>query len=152
MIVWYKLIISILFCLAIGSISGFFTTTGEGSWYSTLNKPSFNPPSWVFGPVWMILYMLMGIVLYLLWVNNAKTALLFFAIQLVLNFSWSLIFFGLEAPLWAFVEILFLLVAIILTMIFSYPISSLTFFFLFPYALWVTFATILTLSIHFLNP
>lgn len=151
MIVWYKLVISIVLCLAIGYVSGFFTVTEEGSWYSTIKKPSFNPPNWLFGPVWTALYILMGIVLYILWVNEAKMALLFFGIQLLLNFSWSIIFFAMQAPLWAFVEMIFLLIAIILTAIYAYPVSKATLFLLLPYILWVAFASVLTISITILN-
>jgi tryptophan-rich sensory protein len=151
MIVWYKLIISLIICVGIGALSGFFTQTGEGSWYEGINKPSFNPPSWVFGPVWTLLYILMGIVLYILWTNNAKIVLIFFAIQLALNFFWSLIFFGLQSPLLAFIEMMFLLAAIIITAVYAYPVSKATIWLLLPYMLWVGFATILTLSIYMLN-
>jgi translocator protein len=151
MIVWYKLIISIALCLAIGFFSSFFTTTSQGSWYSKIEKPSFNPPNWIFGPVWTCLYILMGIVLYILWTNNAKLALIFFGIQLMLNFFWSLIFFRWHSPFFAFLEIIVLLFMIILTAVFAYPVSRTTLFLLIPYILWVCFASILNLAIYVLN-
>jgi len=151
MVVWYKLVISLLLCLAIGSLSGLFTQTGEGSWYSTLEKPSFNPPNWLFGPVWTLLYVLMGVTLYILWMHNAKLALFFFFIQLVLNFFWSFFFFTLQSPLLAFIEMIFLLVMIGFTMLYAYPVSKTATYLLIPYVLWVSFATLLTLAIFLLN-
>jgi translocator protein len=152
MISWYKLIISILICLAVGFFSGFFTATSIDSWYSKISKPSFNPPNWLFGPVWTILYILMGISLYLVWNSNgSKTAIMFFAIQLLLNFLWSFIFFKLQNPFIAFIEIIILLAIIIITAIKFYPISTTAAYLMIPYILWVSFATILNFSIYWLN-
>ena len=93
-----KLVISLLLPLAIGLTSSLFTVTGTGSWYQTIEKPGWNPPSWLFGPVWTSLYLMMGFALYLVWKSDInprlkKTAILLFAVQLVLNFFWSFIFF-----------------------------------------------------------
>ncbi|MFP4523331.1 MAG: TspO/MBR family protein [Candidatus Nanoarchaeia archaeon] len=151
MVVWYKLIISVALCLAIGFFSGFFIQTGDGSWYSTLDKPTFNPPGYLFGIVWIILYICIGLALYFLWVSNAKLALLFFFVQLMLNFLWSFFFFYLQAPLLAFIEICFLLASIILTMVFAYTTSPTAVYLFIPYLLWVCFAAILNLSIYLLN-
>ena len=92
-----KIFIAITLCVLAGLIGSIFTVTGHGSWYSNINKPSFNPPNWLFGPVWTTLYILMGISLFLIW-KQAKSkernlAILIFLIQLVLNFAWSFIFF-----------------------------------------------------------
>jgi tryptophan-rich sensory protein len=151
MVVWHKLIISLLLCLAIGSLSGLFTQTSEGSWYASITKPSFNPPNWLFGPVWSVLYILMGVVLYVLWMHNAKLALIFFFTQLALNFIWSFLFFTLQSPLLAFIEMLVLLAMIVLTMIYTYPVSKTASYLLIPYIAWVSFATLLTLAIFLLN-
>ena len=93
-----KLVIAIAIPLIVGSTSGFFTITGVESWYQTIQKPSWNPPSWIFGPVWTSLYIMMGIALFLIWKSPMssdvkRTAILLFAIQLVLNFFWSFIFY-----------------------------------------------------------
>jgi translocator protein len=101
-----KLIIAIIIPLAVGATSGFFTASGVGSWYQTINKPSWNPPSWIFGPVWTTLYVMMGIALFLIWKSDApdtqkRTAMLLFAVQMVLNFFWSFIFFKQHQMGWA---------------------------------------------------
>ena len=123
-----KLIASIIICQLAGIIGAVFTTPSISSWYAGLNKPSFNPPNWVFGPVWTLLYFLMGISLYLVWKQKegveTKTALIFFAIQLGLNTLWSIIFFGMRLPSVAFIEILILLLFIVLTIIKFFPISG----------------------------
>jgi tryptophan-rich sensory protein len=152
MVTLYKLIISIAICLLVGFTSSFFTTASISTWYKDLNKPSFNPPNYLFGPVWTILYLLMGISLYLVWNNSTdKVAIVFFIIQLALNFLWSFLFFQLKNPLLALIEILVLLAFIIATTIKFYPISKTAAYLLIPYILWVSFATILNFSIYWLN-
>ncbi|MGV8086225.1 MAG: TspO/MBR family protein [Candidatus Woesearchaeota archaeon] len=151
MIVWYKLIISILVCLGIGTISGLFTASSIDSWYSKLNKPSFNPPNYIFGPVWTILYIMMGVALYFLWQSNNKFLITLFMIQLVMNFFWSLIFFRLQNPLLAFIDIILLLITIIIITIYSYSISKTVTYLMIPYCLWVIFASVLNLYIYILN-
>ncbi|MBU1089027.1 tryptophan-rich sensory protein [Patescibacteria group bacterium] len=150
-----KLIASILICQLAGIVGAVFTTPAISGWYVTLNKPSFNPPNWLFGPVWTFLYLLMGISLFLVWnkkdSKDTKTALIFFAVQLGLNTLWSIIFFGMHLPLVAFLEILFLLFFIALTIIKFFPISKISAYLLTPYFLWVSFATILNLYIAILN-
>jgi translocator protein len=149
---YLKLIISIVVCLAVGFIAGIWTSSSINSWYSTLNKPSFNPPNWLFGPVWTILYILMGISLYLVWnQNGSKIAIMFFVLQLLLNFLWSFLFFQMKNPLIAFIEIIFLLAMIIITAIKFYPISTTAAYLMIPYIIWVTFASILNFSIYWLN-
>ena len=149
---YLKLVISIGVCLLVGFIAWMLTSTSIDTWYSTLTKPSFNPPNWVFGPAWTILYIMMGIALYLVWnSSNNRIAITFFMIQLALNFLWSFLFFALENPLIAFIEILLLLGMIILTAVQFYPVSRTAAFLLIPYILWVIFASVLNFSIYWLN-
>lgn len=153
----FKLIFSILICQAAGIIGSLFTTSSISSWYSTINKPGFNPPNWIFGPVWISLYIMMGISLYLVWQKSGlhgvsvKKAIILFGIQLALNSLWSIIFFGLHSPMAAFFEIVVLWVFILLTILEFWKISLFAGRLLVPYLLWVTFASILNLSIWRLN-
>lgn len=151
-----KLIASILICQGAGFIGSFFTINSIDSWYATLNKPSFNPPNWLFGPAWITLYFLMGIALYIVWNTNRidkiwKMAIVFFAIQLVLNSLWSIIFFGMEQPLLAGFEIIVLWVFILLSIIYFSKINKIAAYLLVPYISWVTFASILNWAIVSLN-
>ena len=150
-----KLIASIIICQLAGIIGAIFTTPSISGWYTNLNKPFFNPPSWLFGPVWTLLYLLMGISLFFVWNQKkgvkTKTALIIFAIQLGLNALWSIIFFGLHSPLVAFLEIIVLWLFIILTIIKFFPISKISAYLLIPYLLWVSFAGFLNLFIVRLN-
>ncbi|HJX05972.1 MAG TPA: TspO/MBR family protein [Candidatus Nanoarchaeia archaeon] len=150
------LALSILICLLAGFIGSFFTITGPGSWYANIEKPSFNPPNWVFAPVWTALFILMGIALFLVWKQGfanpqVKTALLIFAVQFILNILWSAFFFGLKSPLLAFIEIIVLWAFILLTIINFYNLSKPAGFLLIPYILWVTFAAALNFAIFWLN-
>jgi len=151
-----KLIVSISIPLLIGFTSGFFTITGAGSWYQTIQKPSWNPPGWVFGPVWTTLYVMMGIALFLIWKSSAnkdvkQTAILLFSIQLILNFFWSFIFFNQQQPGWALVEIIVLWSAILITIFSFSKINNTASWLLVPYISWVSFATILNYTIWKLN-
>ena len=150
---WKKLIFSILIVQLAGFIGSLFTTTSQGSWYSEIIKPTFNPPNSVFGPVWTTLYLLIGISLYLILIskNSKKTALYLFFTQLILNSLWSILFFGLENPLAAFIEIIVLWVIILLTILYFYKINKNAAYLLIPYILWVTFAAILNFFIFILN-
>ncbi len=150
------LIGSVLLCNCAGLLGSLFTTTGPGSWYSTLIKPAFNPPSWIFAPVWTLLYILMGISLYLVIMEGMKgrdvrIPLLIFAIQLILNILWSYAFFGLESTFFGLLVILILWISIVATMILFYPVRKAAAWLLVPYILWVSFATILTYTIYSLN-
>jgi len=151
-----KLIISIAIPLAIGALGSFFTIPGVKGWYQTINKPAWNPPNWIFAPVWTTLYVLMGIALYLVWKsgnsNKAKTIpLSFFTMQLGLNFLWSFIFFNQHQIGWALVDIILLWVFILLT-IFSFSnINKTASWLLVPYIVWVSFAMILNYTIWQLN-
>ncbi len=152
-----KLVASILICEAVGLISVPFTIASIPAWYATLNKPLFSPPNWIFGPVWTILYLMMGISAYLIWIKGLKnkkvrTALFYFLIQLVFNFFWSILFFGLHSPLLALIDILLLWFTILITMLQFYKISKPASYLLLPYLFWVSFAIILNFSIIILNP
>lgn len=174
-----KILASIIICELAGVIGAVFTTPEIGGWYASLNKPGFNPPGWIFGPVWTTLFVLMGISLYLVWSerwkikdeinftnrkpwNSLSTKLLsgswqkaniilIFGLQLVLNVLWSIIFFGLHSPGLAFFELLALWFAIVFTIINFYRVSKLSALLLVPYILWVSFAGVLNYFIWIIN-
>jgi len=150
-----KLILSLILPLSIGAFAGMFTSEAIPGWYATLNRPSFNPPNWLFGPVWTTLYLLMGISFYMIWKQEKSKerdlALLFFFIQLALNFAWSFIFFYFNKIGFAFAEIVLLWLSIVLMMIRFYKIKPITAYINIPYLLWVSFASMLNLSYYLLN-
>lgn len=152
-----KLVASIVLCEGAGFLGTFFTTPAIPTWYAQLAKPTLAPPNWVFAPVWTTLFLLMGIAFYLVWthptarIQHKKAALMIFGGQLVLNILWSAIFFGLESPRWALVEIMLLWCAIIVTMIAFRKISLPAAWLLVPYILWVSFAGYLNYAIWSLN-
>ena len=150
-----KLILSILICYAAAAIGGFATASSVSSWYLSLNKPSFNPPSWLFGPVWTILYTAMAIALWRIWSLQPselqKTAMIWFGIQLILNILWSFLFFYFKWPPVAFVEIILMWIAILMTIIYFYKLAPWTLALLLPYLLWVSFASVLNGAIAWLN-
>jgi len=149
----FKLLISIIICELAGVVGSVFTMPEIGSWYKSLNKPSFNPPNWIFGPAWTIIFVLMGISLYLVWQakGKKKKAIVIFAVQLLLNIFWSALFFGFHSPFFALIEIIFLWLAILWTIVKFYKISKTASYLLFPYILWVSFAAFLNLFIWVLN-
>ena len=147
---YFKLIVSIFVCEAAGILGSVFTINSVNTWYTTLNKPFFNPPSWLFGPVWTLLYLLMGISLYLVW-EKKKVNLKWFWTQLALNSIWSIIFFGLKNPSIAFVEIVFLWYSIFRTIKDFEKINKIAAILLYPYLFWVSFASVLNLAIVILN-
>jgi len=155
-------IISIVIAQAAGIIGSIFTVSSVNGWYTTLVKPVLNPPSWLFGPVWTILYTLMGIASYLVWSSYAKAtdgqvkeqiklALIIYGVQLGLNALWSILFFGLKQPGFAFAEIIVLLIFIIMTTILFWRISPLAGALMIPYIAWVSFASYLNFTIWQLN-
>ena len=152
-----KLIIDIIIPVAVGAISGFFTSSNVNTWFPTIVKPSFNPPSWLFAPVWTTLYVMMGIALFLVWKNESvakslkQKAIIFFAIQMTLNFLWSFTFFEMHEIGWAVVNILLLWIFIIATIFSFAPISKTAAWLLVPYISWVSFASILNIAIWQLN-
>lgn len=151
-----KLVISIGLSELVGIIGSIFTTSAISTWYVTLTKPDFNPPAWVFGPVWTILYLLMGISAFLVWRKDLepkaiRSALSVFVVQLILNGLWSVVFFGLRNPAMALINIVLLWFTIIWTISVFYKISRSAAYLLVPYILWVTFAGYLNYSIWILN-
>ncbi len=146
------LAISIAIPLAVGGLSALLTRESMQT-FEMINKPPLSPPGWLFPVVWTILYVLMGIASYIIYTSEQDTtlALTFYAIQLALNFFWSLIFFNLEAYLFAFIWLVVLWAFIALTMLSFYKISKPAAYLLIPYLLWVTFAGYLNFSIYLLN-
>ena len=152
---WLKLIVSLVLPQLAGIIGSLFTVKSIPNWYAALSKPSFNPPNWIFGPVWITLYLIMGISFYLLWIktDTPNFGFLFslFILQLILNALWSIIFFGLKSPGYALFEIAFLWISIILCIVYFYPVSKIASLLLVPYVLWVSFASVLNYYIFKLN-
>jgi len=175
----FKLLSSIIICQLAGIIGAVFTTPAINGWYATLNKPSFTPPGSLIGAVWTVLFLLMGIALYLVWSKNwevklpaqnskikawnwvsqklltgtwrEENVMLIFGIQLALNVLWSYLFFSLKSPGLAFFELLMLWVAIEYTIINFYRVSKPAGYLLIPYILWVTFAGFLNYTIWMMN-
>ncbi len=151
-----KFVTAIVVSELAGVIGSIFTFSAIPNWYAYLIKPSINPPSWLFGPVWTTLYALMGIAAFLVWSKgwnrkDVKKALSVFTLQLVLNAMWSVIFFGLQSPAWAFLNIVLMWLAIIWTMVLFYKISKPAMWLLVPYILWVSFASYLNYCLWMLN-
>ena len=150
-----KLVASLLLPLGIGGIAGIFTTDAIPGWYATLNQPSFNPPNWVFGPVWTTLYTILGISLFMIWKLDAgkerNQSILIFMVQLLLNFCWSFFFFYFKMIGVALADIFVLWVTIILMLVRFYKVKPLAAYINIPYLLWVTFATALNMAYFFLN-
>ncbi|MBU1204166.1 MAG: tryptophan-rich sensory protein [Nanoarchaeota archaeon] len=149
----FKLIIAILLCQLAGIIGSLFNSFSIKTWYLSIIKPSFNPPNWLFAPVWTTLFLLMGISFYLIWKNKSKTkkAICLFIAQLTLNILWSFFFFTLRSPFLALINIIILWMLILLTMIEFKKISKPSAYLLIPYILWVSFAVILNFFILLLN-
>jgi benzodiazapine receptor len=153
---FWRFVISIIICQLAGIIGSVFTTAAIPSWYASLRKPSFTPPNWLFGPVWIILFMLMGISLFIVWrigmdTPNVRTGLTLFGIQLALNMLWSVAFFGLRSPLAGLIVIIILWIFILLTIVQFSKLSELASLLLIPYIVWVSYAGILNSSIYILN-
>jgi translocator protein len=144
---WIGLVVFIAVCLAAGSLGAIATTPEIDGWYRTLDKPAWNPPDSVFGPVWTTLYVMMAIAAWLIWkpagFKAAAMPLALFGGQLVLNVAWSWIFFGMRQPGWAFVEIVILWLAIVATTVAFFRRSQLAGWLLVPYLAWVSFAAVL---------
>ncbi|MFB0559272.1 MAG: TspO/MBR family protein [Dehalococcoidales bacterium] len=152
-----KLITSLVVCQCAGLIGSAFTVAAIQTWYATLEKPPFTPPNWLFAPAWFTLYLLMGIAAFIIWRKGltqpgVKSALIIFAVQLVLNALWSVAFFGLESPLAGVIVIVALWIAILFTILWFHQLSTVAGILLLPYILWVSFAAVLNISILILNP
>jgi tryptophan-rich sensory protein len=152
---WLGLVAFLVVCFAAAGIGGVVTTPKIGTWYATLVKPSWNPPNWIFGPVWSAIYFCMAVAAWLVWrqegFSQVRVPLLLFAAQLALNVLWSCIFFGLEMPGLAFAEVLMLLAAIAATMIVFWQRSMIAGILFVPYFAWVSFASVLNFTIWSLN-
>lgn len=152
-----RILAVVVTCLVVGYFSGMVTRSAIVTWYPTLVKPSFNPPNWIFAPVWSMLYVMMGVAAGLVWnridseKEIVKKALVFFAIQLALNALWSYLFFGLKNPMLAGIEIILLWLMIFETYTQFVKINKIAGYLFIPYLLWVSFATVLNESIWWLN-
>jgi tryptophan-rich sensory protein len=150
------LIVALAIPLLVGGIGGAATARAIPTWYQQLEKPAWNPPDWVFGPVWTVLYLLMGIAAWLVWrmgwdVPRVQIALGVFAVQLIFNLLWSLIFFGWQRPGLALLEIILLWVLVGITTLRFFSLTPLAGFLLAPYWLWTSFAGVLNAAIWWLN-
>jgi tryptophan-rich sensory protein len=147
--------LAVIICELAGGVGAVFTTPSIGGWYAGLVKAPLNPPNWIFGPVWTLLFALMGIAAFLVWEKRkergVKTALAVFALQLALNVLWSVLFFGAHAPGAAFVDIIALWLAILWTIIAFWKVTRPAAWLLLPYVLWVSFAAYLNYSVMILN-
>lgn len=150
---WLVLIAFIIVCNLAGAIGAIFTFDAIPNWYAGLQKPSFSPPNWVFGPVWTTLYFMMGVSAYFAWKQGKKAsfALKIFAVQLFLNALWSILFFGLRSPLLGLVGILPLWLSIAFCIKLFWPLDRKAAYLLLPYIAWVSFATLLNFAIWMLN-
>lgn len=152
-----KLLASIFICLAAGAIGATSTVNSVNSWYTTLIKPSFSPPNWIFGPVWTTLFIMMGIAFFLVWVYGEKKnklrkpALILFLVHLVFNTLWSIFFFGMQSPLLGFIDIVILWLMIATLAYLFYQVKKPAAYLMLPYLLWVSFASVLNFSILMLN-
>jgi len=150
-----KFVASLAICQLAGLIGSLFTRPAIPTWYQSLNKPFFAPPNWLFGPVWISLYLLMGIALFLVWRKageaRVKTALFIFALQLLFNAFWSVAFFGFRSPAFGLIIILLLWITLLLTIILFARLSLAASILLWPYFLWVSFASWLNFSLWWLN-
>ncbi len=151
-----QLIISIIYVQLAGLIGSIFTTPSISTWYQTLVKPSYNPPNWLFAPAWTLLFLLMGISLFLIWTSQAdkktkQKAIAIFNTQLLFNILWSLFFFTFKNPTLAFIEIIIFWILILINIKSFSTIKRFAAILLIPYILWVSFAAFLNLSIVLLN-
>lgn len=153
---WGALGLFVVGCLIVGAVGGLLTASSVDTWYPTLDTPSWNPPNSVFGPVWMLLYVMMAVSAWLVWrrrgSDGSRAAMAAFAVQLALNTAWSAIFFGLRQPGWAALEIVLLWLAIVATILAFFRVSRAAAWLLVPYLGWVSFATALNVAIWRLNP
>lgn len=149
---WLALAGFVVLCLAVGALGGWATVQSVAEWYPALNKPSWTPPPWVFAPVWTMLYILMGLAAWLVWrKGNARTAMVLFGIQLLLNLAWSFLFFGARSPVLGLVDIVVLWFAIAAMILAYFSKSRLAALMMLPYLAWVSFATALNAAIYALN-
>ncbi len=151
----WKLLVSLLLSLGVGAIAGIFTSKAIPGWYASLNQPTFNPPNWVFGPVWTTLYIILGISLFMIWIlepgKERNQAILVFSVQLLLNFGWSFFFFYFKMIGVALVDIVVLWLMIVIMLYRFNRLKPMAAYINIPYLLWVTFATVLNAAYFILN-
>ena len=152
---WSSLVIFIMLCLTLEIFAAYWTNQTVSTWYPELNKPSWTPPGWVFGPIWTILYIMLAFSGWLIYKaessHQRSIALAFYGGQLVLNFMWSFFFFSLRSPISGLIDIIFLSLLIILTIINAWPVRPLAGILLIPYLTWVAYAATLNAGIWLLN-
>jgi benzodiazapine receptor len=149
----WPIVVNLIICFVIAFLSGWVTRKSVKTWYRSLKKPSFNPPAWVFSPVWTVLYGMIGVIGGLLWMEKAHhpIAFAFYVLQLALNFSWSFVFFWARRLGASVVNLLLLWLSVFLMMVLAFPINPLIGYLTLPYLLWLTFAATINLSIWSLN-
>jgi len=150
---WFVLAGFILLCVTTGMIGGLVTAPSIESWYRTIAKPSWTPPDWLFGPVWTVLFIMMGVAAWLVWKTRDRLApaMILFGLQLALNLGWSLLFFGARSPGLALIEVVFLWGAVLLTMLAFFGRQRTAGWLFVPYLAWVSFAAILNFAIWWMN-
>jgi translocator protein len=146
---WLVLALLVGLCLAVGSGAGYMTAQSVLTWYPTLVKPWFNPPSWLFAPVWTVLYIMMAVAAWLVWLR--KGSLVLFYVQLALNFLWTFLFFNQQSPGLALIEIVAMWIAILATILGFWKVDRRAGWLMVPYLAWVSFAGFLNASIWWLN-
>ncbi len=149
------LVVAVVVCYGAALLGNLATMPQIPTWYAGIAKPPWTPPDWLFGPVWSLLYAMMAVAAWLIWRQSdwktAKSPLLWFAAQLILNSLWSILFFGMQKPAWSMVEVFFLWLAILMTVRAFWPVSRVAAGLLIPYLLWVSFASVLNVAIWQLN-
>ncbi|MBV53802.1 MAG: hypothetical protein CL816_07090 [Coxiellaceae bacterium] len=150
---WPNYVIGIIVCLLLGMLSGYFSGSGPNTWYQELQQPSFTPPSWLFGPVWTLLYIMIGVTAGYLWSQRNQASLLFklFVIQFILNLIWSPIFFGFHQISLAAATISLLWICLIILLVRAAPSHRCVTYLLLPYTAWVSFAMVLNITLALLN-
>ncbi len=149
------LVVAVVVCYGAALLGNLATMPQIPTWYAGIAKPPWTPPDWLFGPVWSLLYAMMAVAAWFIWRQSdwktAKSPLLWFAAQLILNSLWSILFFGMQKPAWSMVEVFFLWLAILMTIRAFWPVSRLAAGLLIPYLIWVSFASVLNVAIWQLN-
>ena len=148
---WFSLLVLLILCFVVAGAGG-MAATPNIPWYAGLVKPSWTPPSWVFGPVWSALYLCMAVAAWLVWrQGNVAVSMMLFGVQLAFNAAWSWLFFGLHSPRAAFVDIILLLAAIIATAVSFWRCSTVAGILFVPYLIWVSFVAVLNYAVWRLN-
>lgn len=151
----FKFFTSLFVPLALGYIAGQYTSEAVSGWFAALNKPSFNPPGWVFGPVWTLLYVLMGLSFFYIWIKprtkERTVAKIIYIVQLLLNFAWSFLFFYYQNIALALIDIVVLDIVVAIMLLKFYQLKPTAAYLNIPYLLWILFATALNAAFYFLN-